>query len=208
MPDISLYEALEKWKNREQNIARLFSTQTMETTYYQKTKLAQFRQLNDNYGRDKALKGDVALKVLKGEIRLLERKLYPNLFKRLSNRAFANLKIYFGPERLLEKERQRNLELKAKENIDKVIREAETKVQKNNAMRAVVVNKIGMQNLRKEKSEELVYKPVIKEDLGQGKDQSKDKKREMRQENKNVQKVNAESDNPLRKKRVSRGKGL
>jgi|GEM_PF-5692037 len=121
MAAISLYEALEQWKNREQNVARLFSSDALQQSPYLKAKLAHFQQLRNEYRWDKSLKGDVAMKVLKGEIRLLERKLYPNLTERLTRRLATGITAYFGPERLIEKERSKILQAVQERHINEAI---------------------------------------------------------------------------------------
>jgi len=104
MPSVTLYEALEAWKNREQNLARLFSDTSLQSRPFLKSKLKHFRELNDTYGRRKELKGDVGLNLVRGEINLIERQLYPRLMERLLRKMIAKTGLYFGPDRLLERE--------------------------------------------------------------------------------------------------------
>lgn len=121
MPGVTLYEALENWKNKEQNLARLFSEKSLQSRYFLKSKLKHFRELNDQYGRQKEMKGDIGLKVLRGEIKEMERRLYPRMTERLLRKIIANVKSYFGPDRLLEHEITRINRAKEKNAIENVL---------------------------------------------------------------------------------------
>ena len=127
----SLYDELERWRNREQNVARLFSEEALRTPYYLKSRLDHFRQLNAVYSQDKSLQKDVGLKVLQGEIRTMERRLYPNPLERLMRRAVAQVAQYFGPERLLERERLKIEEARQTQQIQRTLQvEKETPAQR------------------------------------------------------------------------------
>lgn len=127
----SLYDELERWRNREQNVARLFSEEALRTPYYLKSRLDHFRQLNAIYSQDKSLQKDVGLKVLQGEIRTMERRLYPNPLERIARRAIAQVAHYFGPDRLLERERIKIEEARQSQQIERTLQvEKETPAQR------------------------------------------------------------------------------
>lgn len=127
MAAVTLYEALESWKNKEQNLARLFSEQSLQSRHFLASKLKHFRELNDRYGRQNEMKGDIGLKLLREEIKSIERELYPNLAERLLRRFMATIKLYFSPERLLENEIARRNRTKENNAIDRVLKDTANK---------------------------------------------------------------------------------
>lgn len=129
MNETTIYDALESWKNKEQNLVRLFSERSLMHPSFLKAKLDYYKDLNNRYSRQKDMKGDVGLKVLRGEINVLERTLYPNLMERLIRRALTNMKYMFGPERLLEHERKMITDAKEGTAINQVLKEGTEKSQ-------------------------------------------------------------------------------
>lgn len=101
MPNETLYDALDKWRNRELNIARLFSGDTIDSRYYQQEKLKHYQRLRNQFGLEPRDRRDISFDLLKREITKLEQHLYPQPALRLFHRALSTLQRFFGPERLI-----------------------------------------------------------------------------------------------------------
>ena len=59
MNETTIYDALESWKNKEQNLVRLFSERSLMHPSFLKAKLDYYKDLNNRYSRQKDMKGDV-----------------------------------------------------------------------------------------------------------------------------------------------------
>lgn len=85
-----------QWQAKEQRLGRLFSTALLQSTEFQKEKLAFYEHLSTSFGNGRGLDQQerFALRMAKAEKARLEKQLYPSLFVRLLR---AGLKNIFKP---------------------------------------------------------------------------------------------------------------
>jgi hypothetical protein len=84
-------EEMQEWKAKEENIANLFSPETLKTSYFQQLKLDHLKEMRKSV-KNPSKEERMVLRILKGEMNLLERKLYPNRIERFFLRLVHVLK--------------------------------------------------------------------------------------------------------------------
>ncbi len=72
-----IVQGMQEWMQREQNLAGLFSPSTLQTRYFQQLKLDYLRDLAGAVKKDASTDERMTLRILKGEMKEMERKLYP-----------------------------------------------------------------------------------------------------------------------------------
>lgn len=85
-------EGMQDWLKREENMACLFSPNTLRTRYFQQIKLDYLRELQGQVLKDAAKDERMTLRILKGEMRDIERWLYKHPLERLLRRLGRTLK--------------------------------------------------------------------------------------------------------------------
>lgn len=90
-----MIEGMLEWKEKEENISNLFSPETLKTTYFQQLKLDHLYELR-NAVNHPSKEEKMVLRVLKGEMNLLERRLYPNVIERFFVRLSRDMKNLLG----------------------------------------------------------------------------------------------------------------
>lgn len=86
---------MEEWLQREQNIARLFSPATLQTKYFQELKLDYLHELYNKIHPDATKDERITLRILKGEMSALEKRLYSSAIVRLFKQIGRELKEIF-----------------------------------------------------------------------------------------------------------------
>ncbi len=76
-------EGMEGWLKREHNMAQLFSPHTIRTRHFQKLKLDYLRELNRTFRKDASRDERMTLRILRGEMKNMERWLYRHPIERL-----------------------------------------------------------------------------------------------------------------------------
>jgi len=74
---------MEDWLKRENNMAQLFSPHTLRTRHFQKLKLDYLRELNRTLRKDASREERMTLRILRGEMKNMERWLYRHPLERL-----------------------------------------------------------------------------------------------------------------------------
>lgn len=82
--DNRIVKGMQEWKEREQNMANLFSPGTIKSRYFQQLKLDYLRDLIRSVRKDATGEERMTARVLRGETRDLQRRLYPNKVIRMA----------------------------------------------------------------------------------------------------------------------------
>jgi len=77
-----ILEGMIAWKERERKIAELFSPEAIRTIDFQKEKLRFMYELRNSLGGFMTKEEQSMLRILKGEIKRLEKELYPFILMR------------------------------------------------------------------------------------------------------------------------------
>jgi len=75
-------QGMQDWLQREKNMSDLFSPNVIRGRNFQQAKLDYLRDMEKNIGPNATRDEKMTLKILRGERRDLERRLYPNLIVR------------------------------------------------------------------------------------------------------------------------------
>lgn len=90
-------EGMEGWLKREHNMAQLFSPHTLRTRHFQKLKLDYLRELNRTLRKDASRDERMTLRILRGEMKDMERWLYQHPLERLLRRIGRAIKNLLSP---------------------------------------------------------------------------------------------------------------
>lgn len=91
-------EGMQEWKAREQTIADLFSASAIRSRYAQQLKLDHLRELRNKLkGEDLTKDERAVLRILRGEIRSIEKGLYPSRLIRYAVRLGRMVKGMLKP---------------------------------------------------------------------------------------------------------------
>jgi hypothetical protein len=71
-------EGMQDWMQRERNIEGLFSPSTLNTRYFLHLKLDYFRDLRQSIRNDANKEERMTMRILKGEMKQLEKRLHPS----------------------------------------------------------------------------------------------------------------------------------
>ena len=123
MEEHTLQEAIESWKSREQLLERMFSGKLLSSPRFLQEKLRHYRQLDNQFRWQPGMKKDLTLKMLREEVRGLERMLYPNFMERITRRLASMARSYFGSQRLLAQEQARLSRLRESREIEKLLQD-------------------------------------------------------------------------------------
>lgn len=85
-------EGMQEWRGREKNITSIFSEATAQSRHFKKVKLDYLRDLHRDTRKDASKDEKMALRILKGEIKNMEKDLYPRRWERLLRKAFHSVK--------------------------------------------------------------------------------------------------------------------
>lgn len=91
---------MQEWMQREQNVAGLFSPSTLQTRYFQQLKLDYLRNLVSSIRKNASNDERMTLRILKGEMKDMERSLYPRPIVRLAVNAFRVIKAVVKPKEI------------------------------------------------------------------------------------------------------------
>ncbi len=83
-----IVKGMQEWKEREQNMANLFSPDTIKSRYFQLLKLDYLRGLTRSVRKDATSDERMTARILRGQTRDLERKLYPNYAVRMAMKLY------------------------------------------------------------------------------------------------------------------------
>ena len=83
-----IVKGMQEWKEREQNMANLFSPDTIKSRYFQQLKLDYLRGLTGSVRKDATSDERMTARILRGQTRDLERKLYPNYAVRMAMKLY------------------------------------------------------------------------------------------------------------------------
>lgn len=86
--DNRIIKGMQEWKEREQNMAGLFSPDTLKSRYFQQLKLDYLRDLTRSVRKDASSDERMTARILRGQTRDLERKLYPNYTVRMAMKLY------------------------------------------------------------------------------------------------------------------------
>ena len=111
MSNRAIFEAIEKIHLQEQKAAQLFKDNVLDSPHYLRWKLKEYRKINQDNYHNPEMKDDVLLKVLKGQTKQLEKKLYPASWKRVLNNVQYSIKNFLT---------RQNTQKKIKNKISKI----------------------------------------------------------------------------------------
>lgn len=83
---------MQDWMMREEKFAALFSPDTLQTRYFQRLKLDHFRDVARQLRADANKDERMTLRILRGEMKSLEKKLYPRAVTRMFMRVLRSMK--------------------------------------------------------------------------------------------------------------------
>jgi len=86
--DNRIIKGMQDWKEREQNMAGLFSPDTIKSRYFQQLKLDYWADLTRSVRKDATSDERMTARILRGQTRDLERKLYPNHTVRMAMKLY------------------------------------------------------------------------------------------------------------------------
>jgi len=118
-------ERLHDWVKREERFKELFGPNVTQLRHFDETKLMYLRDMSRELGPVASKDEKLALNIVKGEIRRLERKLTPSLIGRLFQRAMRSLNRFIENNRSVPAKQPASLSIKKP-----VYKEAELKIPK------------------------------------------------------------------------------
>jgi hypothetical protein len=133
-------EGMQEWKQKEQLIADLFSLSVTRSKYVQQLKLEHLYDLRKKHGNDLSKEERVVLRVLRGEIRDMEKRMYPSLPVRLVVKTIRAIKELMKPSMKKSLEETPAWKLKASTEIIPKQKEA-AKLQQKVHLRPTLVQK-------------------------------------------------------------------
>ncbi len=92
-----IVKGMQEWLRREQNVAGLFSPSTLQTRYFQQLKMDYLRDLARSVRKDASKDERMTVRILKGEMKEMEKKLYPRLVVRFAVGLFRLIKAVVKP---------------------------------------------------------------------------------------------------------------
>ncbi len=90
-------EGMEGWLQREKNMGQLFSPNTLRSKHFQKLKLDYLRELNRTLRKDASRDERMTLRILRGEMKDMEKWLYRHPLERLLRRIGRAIKNLLTP---------------------------------------------------------------------------------------------------------------
>ena len=90
-------KGMEDWLQREKNMAQLFSPNTLRSKYFQQLKVNYFRDLYKQIRKEATRDERMTLHILKGEMKGIEKWLYPHPLERLLRRMGRAIKDLLTP---------------------------------------------------------------------------------------------------------------
>lgn len=127
-------EGMQRWKEKEQQIAELFSVQATKTRYFEKLKLDHYYELARSI-RNPTRDEKMMKRILEGEIDRLAHRLYPSPLVRFIASVIRVLKALFKPRAGAFQE----LNLDLIKPVDKKEQQAKLAVQKSKVARPVLL---------------------------------------------------------------------
>lgn len=141
-------KGMKEWLSHEQRLQELFGPEITKQRHFEQCRHDHFRNLYRQIKQDANAEEKVMLKILSGELRRLEKVLYPSMLTRLGRSIYRNVQLLI--KKRPESESSSILVIQRKTFSDKPVKvESVNKVQNN--LKAVKLNDRSAKLLQKKR---------------------------------------------------------